>query len=135
VVTILTAQNAPKLHAFPAELGAKGTPADTRLPLQDNLIFHQGEHLGAVIAESLEAAREGAAAVKVNYEIATPKVDLIAEQLRAIRPEIWGGRVQLQAKKREPDIVWVNAPSEHKTEFDYSTLLRIITRSNRPRPW
>src|SRR4051812_13734563 len=54
VVEILTFQNAPKLEKPKPAKGAG--PGEKFLPLQDNEVYYNGQHIGAVIAESLEAA-------------------------------------------------------------------------------
>lgn len=62
VISILTYENMPKLK------GQKPGAADrSLLLLQDDLIWHDRQNIGLVMAESLEAAQEAANTVKVNY--------------------------------------------------------------------
>jgi len=56
VLKILTYQNAPRLGKIPeiSPVDPAGTPDH---PLQDDLVQHQNQHTGVVIAETLEQAR------------------------------------------------------------------------------
>ena len=44
------------------------TNSEVRSPFEDDVIRHWGQHVAVVIAETLEQATAGAAAVKVEYE-------------------------------------------------------------------
>jgi hypothetical protein len=70
VLTVLTHLNAPRLDkaaVFP--LGASGS---RRPPLQDEQVRYRGQHVAAVIAESLETARHAASRVRVTYRETPP---------------------------------------------------------------
>ena len=86
VITILTPDNAPKLEsvqAYEREHGAAaygtgaGRPTGRTLSLlQNNRVHYNGQPIALVIAESLEAATQAAALVRVTYREDTAALDL-----------------------------------------------------------
>ncbi|MGW2339157.1 xanthine dehydrogenase family protein molybdopterin-binding subunit [Streptomyces sp. NPDC001661] len=78
VVTVLTHLNAPRL----------AEPDDATLGvLQNARVPHRGWYVALVVADSLEAAREGAAAVRVTYAEEPHDVTLTADHPDAYVPE------------------------------------------------
>ena len=121
VIAILTLSNAPKLQPLPDELTANGLPGESRLPLQDDRVYYQGQHLGAVIAETLEQAREAAARVRIRYQAGELRTDLLAYAEQAVEPRLWAGRVKLQDKRGDVDWVWANMPQNRIVDATYTT--------------
>src|SRR6201998_4533282 len=121
VIAILTRQNAPKLQALPADLTASGEPREHRLPFQDDQVYFQGQHLGAVIAETFEQAREAASLVRVRYQPGELRTDLLGLADQAIEPRFWVGRVKRQDKRGDVDWVWANMPQVRLVNETYST--------------
>ena len=71
VIDIVTHENAEKLKE--AKLFSNGGYASTTIqPLKSAEIAQAGQIVAVVLAETFEAAREAAHAVKVNYTAATP---------------------------------------------------------------
>ncbi len=71
VIDIVTHENAEKLKE--AKLFSNGGHASTTIqPLKSAEIAQEGQIVAVVLAETFEAAREAAHAVKVNYAAATP---------------------------------------------------------------
>jgi xanthine dehydrogenase YagR molybdenum-binding subunit len=68
VVRVLTRADMPKFGtiAFPA--------AVLNLPLQTDEIHHEGEPIAIVLGETIEAAEQGAALVRVTVQAATPMI-------------------------------------------------------------
>ena len=67
VVRVLVAGDMPRIHADLAKITVP--PLATRfMPMQTDEIVHEGQPVAMVLAETLEAAEAGAAAVKVAYE-------------------------------------------------------------------
>lgn len=65
VVEVLTYRNAPKVPAFAFEFTL---PISEQLaPLQSDEIHYDGQHVALVIAETFEAAREGALLLRIDY--------------------------------------------------------------------
>ena len=74
VIEIMTYKNAPKVKLPKGDQGA-GT-GESFVPLQDAKIFYNGQHVGVVIAETLEAAHQAAKLVKVRYSAGASKLNL-----------------------------------------------------------
>jgi xanthine dehydrogenase YagR molybdenum-binding subunit len=121
IVAILTRRNAPKLRPLPEELSANGLPGETRLPFQDDHVYYQGQHLGAVIAETFEQAREAAALVRIRYQPGELRTELSAFADQATEPRMFGGRIKLQDKRGDVDWVWANMPEGRLADATYST--------------
>lgn len=84
VFGVITHQNLPDIlpSLFPDR-----DSEDSSLPLQDPSIHHSGQHIGVVIAETLEQATYGASLVRVSYEKETPLVEIDRERSKAYAPE------------------------------------------------
>ena len=121
VVGILTRENAPHFKAYPDDLRKPGAPGENRVPLQDDEIYHDGQHLGVIVAESFEQATYAASLVRVTYQIQPPVVTLYEEraQKNATAPEKFAGREELQHKRGDVDSALATAA--HKIDFVYST--------------
>lgn len=76
VLGILTHQNAPKINSLAGGDFGSGYPGDKFLPLQSDRIYFDGQHIGIVIAETLEQARLAASLTKITYEIEEPVFNL-----------------------------------------------------------
>ncbi|WP_414831776.1 xanthine dehydrogenase family protein molybdopterin-binding subunit [Afifella sp. YEN Y35] len=77
VVEVMTPENRPPLAMDPHE---KSNPLMFRMHLlSDPTVRYAGEPIAVVIAETLEAAKEGAALLAPRYEADTPEVSLDAE--------------------------------------------------------
>jgi xanthine dehydrogenase YagR molybdenum-binding subunit len=121
VIGILTRDNAPHFRPYPDDLRKPGAPGENRVPLQDAEIYHDGQHLGVVVADSFEQATYAASLVKVTYQSRPPAVTLNDEraQKNATAPEKFAGREELQHKRGDVDSAL--ATTAHKIEFVYST--------------
>ncbi|MFJ9738431.1 xanthine dehydrogenase family protein molybdopterin-binding subunit [Streptomyces sp. NPDC101166] len=94
VVDVLTHENAPRL----------GEPDDATLAvLQGPEIPHRGWCVALVVAESLEAAREGAAAVRVSCAREPHDVTLSASHPRAYVPEKANGGYPAVTEQGDPE--------------------------------
>ncbi len=84
VLGIITHKNLPDLlpSLFPNR-----DSTDNSLPLQDSNIYHSGQHIGIVIAETLEQATYAASLVRVSYDEETPLVEIERERQSAYAPE------------------------------------------------
>lgn len=60
---------------------------DSSLPLQNPDIYHSGQHIGVVIADTLEQATYAASLIQVSYEEETPLVEIDRERGQAYAPE------------------------------------------------
>ena len=78
VVAIYTYKNAPKIP--PKQLSDFD---DSLHLLQDNVIYHDRQNIGIVVAETFEAATHAAAIVKVSYERAQASVNMESNLAKA----------------------------------------------------
>ena len=65
VIDIITHLNAPKLN--PVAMFPRGPFGESLVPLQQDVIYYSGQHLGIVIAETFEQATYAASLVNVTY--------------------------------------------------------------------
>ncbi|HEX3465664.1 MAG TPA: xanthine dehydrogenase family protein molybdopterin-binding subunit [Candidatus Elarobacter sp.] len=115
VVEILTYRNAPRVPVLPFDFTA---PVSEQLaPLQGPEIKYDGQHVAAVVGTTFEAAREGAALLRIRYESATAEFD--AEAAREIEyPEQWFGH-EAQTRRGDPETAY--ARSEVRLDATYVT--------------
>ena len=66
ILAIITHKNAPQLN--PVKMFPFGPFGETLVPLQEDKIYYAGQHLGIVVAETLEQATEAAAKIEITYE-------------------------------------------------------------------
>lgn len=86
VIAVITYKNAPKVGQTNNESG--GNPLIKPLPvLQGNKINFYGQHIGVVVAETLEQAEYAAKLVKVTYLPETPTLSLQKNLSLAYKPE------------------------------------------------
>jgi len=110
VLAVLTHANAPKMKkaaAFP--LGASG---HRRLPFLDEEIHYRGQHIAAVVAVSLEAARHGASLVRVTYRDETPPAATLAtgDVQRMASMGFMAKALSEDTQRGEPDSALASAP-------------------------
>ncbi|MGI2908858.1 xanthine dehydrogenase family protein molybdopterin-binding subunit [Tolypothrix sp. VBCCA 56010] len=66
VIAIITHLNAPKLREMPT-MNKRGAAGEARVPLIDGNIYHHGQYIGVVVADTLERATHAASLVRVAY--------------------------------------------------------------------
>ncbi|MES5048223.1 xanthine dehydrogenase family protein molybdopterin-binding subunit [Rhizobium nepotum] len=67
VIRVFTHEDFSQIKTTPAARGAYGRPGKGYQPMTGPVVRHRGEPVALVVAETLEAAIEGAEAVKVRY--------------------------------------------------------------------
>ncbi|MGC9495986.1 xanthine dehydrogenase family protein molybdopterin-binding subunit [Streptomyces sp. WG7] len=108
VLAVLTHENAPRL----------GDPDDPTLALlQSPHVPHRGWFVGLVVAETLEAARAGAAAVRVTYEAESHDVTLTAPHPEAYVPETANGGFPAVSGHGDPDGAFASSPTRVDVEY------------------
>lgn len=90
VLAVLTHTNAPKLKAMPA-FTAGGGAAESRIPLSDSNIYHAGQYIGVVVADTFERATHAAELVRVAYAQQPPVIDMERLRNQAVVPK---GKIQ-----------------------------------------
>lgn len=95
VVEILTAFNTPETHYMQAGQGnPEPSPHDRRL--FNMKVRHVGDRVAAVIAETLEAAKEAVSKIKVDYEV-LPAVFTVEEAMAPGAPLVHNGIVEYRS--------------------------------------
>ncbi len=101
VLLVLHHENiGPLYRTVPGDDNA--TNSEVRSAFEDDVVRHWGQHVAVVIAETLEQATAGAAAVRVEYE---PQ----AANLRASLDDYTGARKSV-SKRGDPDTAFTSAP-------------------------
>lgn len=108
VLAVITHKNAPKLNV---RGGLRGVGL-----LQNADVLHYGQHIGVVVAETFEQARNAANLVKVSYQKADAKTDF-PKLLSAAVPS--KDRDKADAKRGDVETAFRNA--EFKIEEIYET--------------
>ncbi|MFD5295184.1 xanthine dehydrogenase family protein molybdopterin-binding subunit [Streptomyces mutabilis] len=108
VLTVLTHENAPRL----------ADPEDPTLAvLQSPHVPHRGWFVGLVVGETLEAARAGAAAVRVTYEAEDHDVTLTADHPEAYVPDSANGGFPAVTEHGDPDAAFASSATRLDVEY------------------
>lgn len=130
VLAVLTHKNAPRLAGTAsADGGQSADPfAKPILVLQDPNVTFYGQHIGVVVAETIEQARYAAMLVRVTYQEERPAVVFEENRGRAYKPdklliplEPDTGRGDLRRGLREADVkvdVTYATPVEHHNPLE-----------------
>lgn len=108
VLTVITHKNAPKLNE---KGGLRGGGF-----LQSPNVEYFGQHIGVVVAETFEQARNAAGLIKVSYQKSDAKVDFEKHAKEAVAPK---DREKADAKRGDVNAAFQNA--SHKIEAVYDT--------------
>ena len=81
---VLTHLNMPKLRPLPGT--GPGSLNESRQPLEDDRIVHQGQHLGLVVADTLERAQYAAFQLRFDVEPGPFDLSLALDDPRATTP-------------------------------------------------
>lgn len=100
VLAVVTPKTAPPLKPVPGrELfpKAKQLPLELRPPLADDRVYHFGQAVAVVVADTFERASAAAALVRVAYAVETPALG--AARAEGFEPESFAGREELQYRR------------------------------------
>ena len=115
VLAVITYHNVPKFNQITFFPGGQSLPI-----LQDENIYYQGQHIGIVVAKTLEQAQYAATLVKVEYQTEQPTIDIDEALQQGYYPEkIFGG--MLPAHIFRGDINSGHSQAEVLVEQTYST--------------
>jgi xanthine dehydrogenase YagR molybdenum-binding subunit len=124
VLAVMTHENTPKLPKKPQSSGENRSNDRAVQLLQDNLVRYAGQPVAVVVAESLEAAWEGAGAVNVRYAPERHAVELESNLARAYKPEKGGAHGEPTDYSRgEMDAAMAGAAA--KIEHVYTTQFQV----------
>jgi xanthine dehydrogenase YagR molybdenum-binding subunit len=112
VIDIVTHENVG--GGFDKAMGPDGGPTTTTL--EDNQVWHDGQIIGIVVAESYEAAREAANKSKVTYDEDTPSATFDSPGVTSEPHKAGKGP---DPKKGDADGAYANAPV--KIDSQYAT--------------
>ena len=97
VLLVYTHENAPHLNAPENDFQKGMGVAEKVAPLQSDEIFYAGQYIAMVVAETFEAARDGASRIVAQYDERAPKIDLASELPNAIHfKESFGEELQYE---------------------------------------
>ncbi|HEY6236803.1 MAG TPA: molybdopterin cofactor-binding domain-containing protein, partial [Candidatus Elarobacter sp.] len=115
VVEVVTYRNAPRVPAIPFEFVV---PVQEELaPLQTDEVHYDGQHVAAVVGATFEAAREGAALLRIAYERSDAEVTIETAH-EVDLPEQWFGE-DIQPRRGEPETAY--AASDVHIDATYVT--------------
>ncbi|MGF1495133.1 MAG: xanthine dehydrogenase family protein molybdopterin-binding subunit [Microcoleaceae cyanobacterium] len=117
VLGILTYENAPKLNLVPTFSGG-GFSGEAMMPLQTPEVHYGGQHIGVVIAETLERATQAANLVQFTYEVDQPATQLEREKHQAFAPKTVFGK-PATVTRGNPDAAFTEA--EVQIDQTYTT--------------
>ena len=106
VVDVLTFRNAPRVRL--AEFSWETPFAESLTPLGGEEIFYDGQHVAVVLAETFEAAREGAALLGIDYH-STAAVTQFADATDFETPPEFFGR-DAQPRRGTPEAAFETSP-------------------------
>ncbi|WP_342594274.1 xanthine dehydrogenase family protein molybdopterin-binding subunit [Salinicola lusitanus] len=112
VVRVMTFEDFADIQTTPASRGAYGQPGKGYQPMTGPDIVHRGEPVALVLAESLEAAIEGAEAVSVEYDEAAEFAALMEQDGAEEAPEVF-------TRLRHGDAEGAFAGATHKIDVTY----------------
>ena len=136
VLAIITHRNVPRLFPAPVGLSDKdilaGSAGQSYMPLQDEIIHHSGQHIGVVVAQTLEQATYAASLVRAQYEYEQPVVSIQEALPHAFAPKnVWGepanttqGNVEQGLAQAEVriDQTYITAVQHHNTMETHATI-------------
>jgi xanthine dehydrogenase YagR molybdenum-binding subunit len=109
-----------------------GSAGQSYMPLQDNIIYHSGQHIGVVVAETLEQATYAASLIHVKYEQEQATVDMEHPLDAPFKPtDVWGEPTDVQRGNVEQglmkadvriDQTYVTAIQHHNTMEPHATI-------------
>lgn len=94
-------------------------PGEELTPFTNNRIHFAGQHIGVVLAATLEVAEAAAAAVTVHYDTADAAVDPIGADVTVERPHLHVTGEELQIQRGDP--ASAAASADHVLERTYTT--------------
>lgn len=110
VLAVITYKNAMQLHQLSnasSDPGSGKLGERDLLPLQNDRIFYDGQHIAIVVADTFENAEHGATLVKVEYDEEKPVFEIA--QMEVYTPEKGMGGAEAQTKRGDVAKALTNA--------------------------
>ncbi|MDZ5459341.1 xanthine dehydrogenase family protein molybdopterin-binding subunit [Azohydromonas lata] len=119
VLLVMTFFNAPRLPEG-GQAGIKPPAGRTLSLLQDDRVHYDGQPIAVVVAETLEASRQGARLLQVEYDQEPPQLDFEAAKAQAHPPKEAQGQ-EPDSRRGDVEAAWSQAA--HRLEATYTTPL------------
>jgi xanthine dehydrogenase YagR molybdenum-binding subunit len=89
-----------------------GICVERRPPFEDDVVRYYGQYVALAIADTFEAAKAAADAVRITYDKNKPNVetDLKADDDSEVVPTSYGPEKRLQSERGDPDAAFASAP-------------------------
>ncbi len=116
VLRVITPANAPKL---PGATQRTGTNDRILQLLQDDEVAYNDQPIALVVADSLDRAREGAAAIAARFSTVKAQTELVNEPERSYKPKSAGPHGPTDSKRGDPDGELLRA--EVRVDYTYTT--------------
>jgi xanthine dehydrogenase YagR molybdenum-binding subunit len=121
VRTVLHRANIGKISRSTMGDGFSGVCIERRPPFEDDVVRYYGQYIALAVADTFEAAKGAADAVRVTYEKNKPNVDdhLEAEDDPDVVTTPYGPEKRLQSERGDPEAAFAGAPV--KLDQTYAT--------------
>ncbi|TMB12337.1 MAG: xanthine dehydrogenase family protein molybdopterin-binding subunit, partial [Deltaproteobacteria bacterium] len=105
-------ENIGKIFRSVKEPGFAGICEERRPPFEDDVVRYYGQYVALAVAETFEAAKAAADAVRVTYEARQPNVEtrLTAEDDPDVIAATFGPEHRLQSQRGDADAAFASAP-------------------------
>src|SRR5438105_2508366 len=112
VRAIFHRENIGKIFRSVQGQGFEGISDERRPPFEDDIVRYYGQYVALAVADTLEAAKAAADAVRVTYAKEKPNVDtdLKADDEPYKFPTTVGSTPRLQSKRGDPEGAFASAP-------------------------
>jgi xanthine dehydrogenase YagR molybdenum-binding subunit len=112
VQAIFHRENIGKIFRSVPGTGVEGICDERRPPFEDDVIRYYGQYIALAVADTFEAARAAADAVRATYSKETPNVelDLKADDDADVVTTSFGPRNRLDSQRGDPDTAFASAP-------------------------
>jgi xanthine dehydrogenase YagR molybdenum-binding subunit len=112
VRAILRRGNIGKIFRSTLQAGFTGICEERRPPFEDDVIRYYGQYIALAVAETFEAAKAAADAVRASYAADQPNVDLhlVADDEPDEVMTTFGPQKRLQNERGDPDAAFAAAP-------------------------
>ena len=112
VRAIFHRENIGKIFRSIPEEGFEGITEERRPPFEDDVVRYYGQYVALAVADTFEAAKAAADAVRVTYAKETPNVatDLKADDDPELIIATFGPQRRLQSERGDADAAFASAP-------------------------
>src|SRR3954463_12078845 len=112
VRAIFHRQNIGKIFRSTPGEGFEGISDERRPPFEDDIVRYYGQYVALAVADTFEAAKAAADAVRVSYAKEQPNVQtaLKPDDEPDVLPSTFAMNNRMQSQRGDPDAAFANAP-------------------------